>query len=465
MNDAIHKLREATKGTPYEGKLYLVGGIVRDPLLGLPPPPDIDLVLEGDALALARFLDRCGLSDHKPVLYPRFGTAMITVDGHPVELVSARAESYEAASRKPSVRPATLLDDVLRRDFTINTLLQNLHTGEVLDLTGRARADLAAKVIRTPLEPEATFHDDPLRMLRAVRFAVRLGFQIVEETWEAIRRNAWRLNLMGPEPPVVSAERIRDEFTRIMLDKNAARGLEMLREADLLRQFWPELLEMIGVTQNGWHIYDVWEHTLVALRHLPPDASLEVRLGLLLHDVAKPRTRSEDERGVHFYEHQFVGAEMAEEMLRRLRFSNDQIRDVTALVRLHMRLGEARLDWSDAAIKRLIRAIAPYEETLFILARCDMAAMNPDVPKTDLDALRARMDAIRRQSNVVQITSPLDGREVMEVLGISPGPAVRQAKDFLVNEVLEGRLAEGDKEAARTLLLQWWLHARADRHS
>lgn len=463
MNDTIRKLREATKGTPYEGKLYLVGGIVRDPLLGLPPPPDIDLVLEGDALALARFLDRRGLSDHKPVLYPRFGTAMITVDGHPVELVSARAESYEAASRKPSVRPATLLDDVLRRDFTINTLLQNLHTGEVLDLTGRARADLAAKIIRTPLEPETTFHDDPLRMLRAVRFAVRLGSQIVEETWKAIQRNAWRLNLMGPEPPVVSAERIRDEFAKIMLDREAARGLEMLREADLLRQFFPELLEMIGVTQNGWHLYDVWEHTLVALRHLPPDASLEVRLGLLLHDVAKPRTRSEDERGVHFYEHQFVGAEMAEEMLRRLRFSNDQIRDVTALVRLHMRLGEAHPDWSDAAIKRLIRAIAPYEDALFILARCDMAAMNPDVPKTDLDALRARMDEIRRQSNVVQIASPLNGREVMEALGISPGPAVREAKDFLVNEVIEGRLAEGDKEAARSLLLQWWSRGRADR--
>jgi poly(A) polymerase len=429
---------------------------VRDPLLGLPPPPDVDLVLEGDALALAHFLDQRGLSDHKPVLYPRFGTAMISVEGHPVELVSARAESYEVTSRKPSVRPATLLDDVLRRDFTINTLLQNLHTGEILDLTGLARADLEAKIIRTPLDPETTFHDDPLRMLRAVRFAVRLGFQIVEETWQAIRRNAWRLNLLGPQPPVVSAERIRDEFTKIMLEKDAPRGLEMLREADLLRQFWPELLEMIGVTQNGWHIYDVWKHTMVALEHLPPDASLEVRLGLLLHDVAKPRTRTEDERGVHFYEHPLIGAEMAEEMLRRLHFSNDQIRDVAALVRLHLRLGEARPDWSDAAIKRLIRAIAPYEEELFLLARCDMAAMKPEAPKGDLEALRARMDAIRRQSNVMQITSPLDGREIMEVLDIPPGPLVRQAKDFLMNEVIEGRLVEGDKEAARSLLLRWW---------
>lgn len=485
MSKTVDRLRAATRGTEYEGRLYLVGGFLRDRALGLPLPEDVDLVLEGDALALAQFLHRQGLSEHHPVLYPRFGTAMISVGGHTVELVSARAESYEAASRKPRVRRATLLDDALRRDFTINTLMENLHTGEELDLTGRARTDLAAGIIRTPLDPHLTFYDDPLRMLRAVRFAVRLGFEIEAETWEAIRQMAERLNQMGPEPPVVSAERIRDEFVKIIMASTpwrgsasparlpapdthcsaVVRGLEMLLEANLLAQFFPELVQMVGVTQNEWHLYDVWTHTLEALRHLPPEASLEVRLGLLLHDVGKPATRSVDARGVHFYEHQFVGARMARAALSRLRFTNDQIRDVTALVERHMRLGEYRPGWSDAAVKRLIRDLAPYTEELFLIARCDMAAMNPDVPKGDLDALRARMDELNRLSNVVQIHSPLDGNEIMETLGIPPGPTIKAAKEFLTNEVIEGRLAEEDKETARRVLRAWHAADREKRNS
>src|SRR2546421_2571191 len=241
------KLREATRGTEYEGRLYLVGGIPRDRALGLPVSDDVDIVLEGDAPRLARFLASKGLSDHAPVTYPRFGTAMITVDGHAVELVSARSESYEATSRKPDVRPATLMDDVLRRDFTINTLLENLHTGERQDLTGRSLADLEAGIIRTPLEPKVTFYDDPLRMLRAIRFAVRFGFNIDAPTWQAIIEDSHRLSLMGPNPPVVSAERIRDEFLKILLSVRVVRGLTLLRESGLLTQFFPELLRMVGV--------------------------------------------------------------------------------------------------------------------------------------------------------------------------------------------------------------------------
>jgi poly(A) polymerase len=455
MADVLDKLRAATRGTEYEGRLYLVGGVLRDRVLGLPHQDDFDLVLDGDAVALAGFLHKLRLSDHAPVTYPRFGTAMVSIDGRQIELVSARAESYDPSNRKPSVKRATLKDDAFRRDFTINTLMENLHTGEVLDLTGRGFADIEARLIRTPLEPKVTFYDDPLRMLRAVRFAVRLGFDIEEETWRAIIEEAYRLNLMGPEPPVVSAERIRDEFLKVIAGPDPARGLDLLRESNLLAQFLPELVAMVGVTQNAWHQYDVWTHTLQALQSLPADASLEVRLGVLFHDIGKPRTRSEDEKGVHFYEHQFVGAEMTRQALNRLKLTNDQIRLSVNLVELHMRLGEYKPDWSDAAVKRLIRAVHPQTEELFTISLADMGAMRQDVPHADLNALRRRMDELNRLSDVAHIDSPLDGLEIMEALNIEPGPTIKEAKSFLTNEVIEGRLAEGDKETAHKLLATW----------
>jgi poly(A) polymerase len=455
MSDAINRIREATRDTEYEGRLYLVGGYLRDRELGLPTGADMDLVLEGDALALADFLYQRRLSDHHPVLYPRFGTAMITVEGSRVELISARAESYLPNSRKPIVHRSSLKDDALRRDFTINTLMENLHTGERLDLTGMGLSDLAAGIIRTPLDPMVTFYDDPLRMLRAVRFAVRFGFEIEEKTWAAIQQEAHRLNIMGPERPVVSAERIRDEFVRMMLSHDPALCLQRLREGNLLQQFMPELLEMVGVTQNSWHNDDVWDHTLQALRCLPPDASLELRLGLLLHDVGKPATRSENDEGIRFYQHALVGEEIARRVLTRLRFPNDQIRDVCALVRLHMRLSEAQADWSDAAIKRLIRATVPYTQTLFQLAACDQAALRPDAPHNDLTALKRRVEEVNRQLDAAGITSPLSGGEIMQLLRIEPGPRVKEAKEFLTNAVIDGLLGPEDREKARLMLLEW----------
>jgi len=484
--DVASEIRQATLGSPYEGRLYVVGGAPRDRVLGLPASQDVDLVLEGDALELARFLHRKGLSDHSPVTYPRFGTARITLSGHVVELASARAESYDPSSRKPSVARATLREDVLRRDFTINTLLENLHTGEVLDLTGQAMADLRQGIIRTPMDPQATFFDDPLRMLRAVRFAVRFGFRIEERTWRAIQEHAGRLSLVGPGQPVVSAERIRDEFLKMMLadgrmppgrepprelgppspgqtaaGRAVAWALQMLRDSGLLAQFAPELLEMVGVEQGSWHRLDVWEHTLEALRFLREDAPLELRLGLLLHDVGKPRTRTVDERGVHFYDHAKVGAEIAGEILHRLRLTNDQIRRTCALVAGHMRPGEFRPEWTDASIRRLVRQAGENLDLLLELARCDIAAMAPDAPTADLAILRARIDEVNRKADAAALRSPLDGQEIMALLGIRAGPRIREAKEHLLDEVIEGRLEPGDKEGARRALLDWWQERQA----
>jgi poly(A) polymerase len=455
----LDRLREATRGGQYEGKLYLVGGLLRDRALGLPPGNDLDLVLEGDAVELALFLHRRGVSQHYPVTYPRFGTAMIHVGeagepGAAVELVSARAESYHPDSRKPEVWRGTLQDDVLRRDFTINTLLENLHTGELLDLTGRALPDLRAGIIRTPLDPRVTFFDDPLRMLRAVRFAARFGFVIDPAAWEAICAEAVRLR-----PPAIAHERIREEFVKIVKlpGPRIRLGMELLLQSNLLAQFLPEMLPMAGCTQGVWHRHDVWTHTLAAMELLPDEARLELRLGLLWHDVGKPATRTEDERGVHFYGHPAAGAELARAMMQHLKFANDEIRDVTTLVAKHMRLGEYKPTWADAPVKRLIRDCGPYLDDLFILARCDAAAAAiPAEEAVDLVALRARIDAINAIYNAAAIESPLDGNDIMQTLGVGQGIHLKEAKEFLTNEVIEGRLAAGDREGARRLLRDWW---------
>ena len=442
----LQRLREATEGSEYEGRLYLVGGIVRDKIMGLPEQEDVDIVLEGDATQLAAFLREKGLAEHEPVVYPRFGTAMVTVGGRQVELVSARAESYQPESRKPDVQFASLREDSLRRDFTINTLLENLHTGETLDLLGCARSDIERRAIRTPANPESTFAEDPLRMLRAVRFAARFDFTIERETYDAIVREAERL-------AIVSRERVRDELVKILTSPGAAKGLDLLRETGLLSQFAPELAEMHGVTQNIYHVYDCWTHTLKTLEALPPESGLILRLAALFHDIGKPRTRTEDEKGsVHFYTHQMIGADLTRRVMNRLRFSKDEIDRAAKMVSTHLRVGEYDSDWSDAAVRRLMRDAGDMLSDLIELTRADKAASNVEMPTVDLVEFQQRVAEVRRAVDVGSLRSPLDGREIMAALGAPPGPILRQAKEFLTNEVIEGRLQPDDKDTAAELL-------------
>ncbi|MEN3002058.1 MAG: HD domain-containing protein [Armatimonadota bacterium] len=467
VEQAIQRLREGLRHTPYEGKVYLVGGYVRDKLLGRPLPSDLDLVLEGDALELADWLYKAGIAEHAPVVYPRFGTAMVTVAGVPIELVTARAESYRAESRKPiQVKPATLLEDALRRDFTINTLLENLHTGEIRDPLGKALPDLHARLIRTPREPKATFYEDPLRMLRAIRFAVQLGFEIEPETYRAICEDAPRL-------AIISRERIRDEFTKILEQPDAARGLQLLLETGLLKEFAQPLLPMVGCTQNRYHQYDVWGHSLKAVEALSqalqqqgqeaenlPLAPWELRLATLLHDVGKPATRTVDEEDeVHFYGHARVGAEIARQWLREMKYPNATVERVCTLIALHMRPGEYNPRWSDAAIRRLMRDAGELLEPLLQLVEADIQAQRADMPHADLQALRARIEQIRAREQVHRWRSPLSGEELMHQLGLKPGPLVGKLKDALTELVLEGKLAPDDKEhalqIAQELLHQW----------
>ena len=445
---SLNTLRKVTTGSIYEGKLYLVGGLVRDRVMGLAETShDIDIVLEGDALALAHFLYDAGATSIHPVVYPRFGTAMVLVDGDQVELVTARIESYAADSRKPdTVQPGTILDDAHRRDFTINTLLENLHTGEVVDPLGLAYADIDAHLIRTPLDPNVTFIDDPLRMLRAVRFATRFEFQIEKQTQVAILKNSHRLS-------IVSLERIRDEFTKMIAGPHPAQALETLRICGLLAQFAPELLEMVGVTQNTFHHLPVWEHTLAVLSAVPEDADLNLRLAALLHDIGKPRTRSVSPDGrIHFYDHQTVSAEMSRELLNRLKFSNNDIDEIVLLVAQHMRIGEYSEKWSTSAVRRLIRELGPHLNDLFVLHAADVAGLNPNHRDTlHSDALRDRIESVGDIAAISQITSPLTGREVMDIFSLSESPLIGLVKKALTDAVVDGRLQADDREGALAL--------------
>lgn len=453
---ALETLRDATRGTEYENRLYLVGGYVRDKLLQKPSvADDIDLVLEGDALKLARFLWKRGVSDHPPVEFPTFGTAMIHIGGKEastqVEMVTARAETYREGSRKPTVVPGTLQTDALRRDFTVNTFMENLHTGEITDPTGRGYADLQARVLRTPLDPIVTFTDDPLRMLRACRFAAKLGFDIAPETYAGILASADRCDAAHG----ISFERIRDEFTKTILTGDAPRGLEMMRVTGLLAKFAPELGALYGVTQNRYHRYDVWEHTIVALRNLPVASSLYVRLTVLFHDIGKPLTRTVDELtgDIHFYGHEDIGAEITRTIMARLRFSVDEIRAVTQMVALHMRYGAYDpAVWTSASVRRLIRTVGEYRRDLFTIARADISACNTDdFPSADLDGLSARMELLEAEQQITKAVSPLDGQEIMRRLDMKPGPLLGKIKDALTDAVVAGELAPDDTEGAEQM--------------
>src|ERR1700681_4390603 len=279
-------------------RAWVVWGYVRDKMLGRPHPA-LDVVVEdGGALQLAaRFAELAGAGP--PVTFERYGTAQVTLPGHLVEFVSARAESYSPDSRKPDVRPATLEEDLRRRDFTINTLLMDLE-GKIHDPLG-GRQDLEARILRTPTDPLRTFADDPLRMLRAVRFASELGFELAPDLLPAMREMKARL-----APPVLSAERIADELRRMLVSPRPRLALELLDAGGLLEVVLPEVAACKGVPQSGYHTHDVYRHTLLTVERVPPD--LATRLAALFHDVGKPSTATPDGA---FTGHEIVGANMA----------------------------------------------------------------------------------------------------------------------------------------------------------
>lgn len=468
MHPALEAIRNAVRGTVFQGDLFLVGGAVRDEALGLPPKTDFDLVTRKSAPELAELLWEKRASDIVPVTYPRFGTAMVRVQGVAIELVTARRESYSEESRKPLVEPATYLEDAQRRDFTVNTLMRDVESGELRDPLGLGRADLEAKILRTPLDPSATFHDDPLRMLRAIRFRWQLGFEPAPGLYEAIYETRERLF-------IVSYERIRDELMKILARPTASDALRDILELRLTDVIAPEFEAMVGVEQGHFYHLDVWEHTLLVVRNLwtvgcaefgaanseeivqtpstqKSTPSLPLILSALFHDIGKPQTRMVDENGrTRFFGHDDVGAEMTRRVLRRWKLAERDIEPVALLVRHHMRLGSGT-QFTKAAARRLLRDLGEWVEDLLWLVEADASSLAPGVRKLDLEPIRERLREVQEETPREVLQSPLTGEEIMAYLHLQQGPEVGKWKHFLTEKVLEGELAPGDKEGAKRSL-------------
>ena len=446
MDAALNAVVSAARGTAFEGDLFLVGGAVRDELLGRPGGSDLDLVTRGSSAELAQLLFDSGASSIPPVTYARFGTAMVRVKGVDIEIVTARRESYSEDSRKPTVEPASYLEDAQRRDFTVNTLMRDVFSDTVVDPLGSGLEDLQHRVLRTPLDPAATFYDDPLRMLRAVRFRWKLGFEPAAGLWDAVKAEALRLR-------IVSAERIRDEWLKMLALPTASRALQDLMDLGLLDQFVPELRAMIGCEQGRFHHKDVWDHTLLVVDKVDHSNPLLV-LGALFHDVGKPETRAVDGNGnTRFFTHEVVGAAMTRRILRRLKFSEHDIEIVAKLVKNHMRLGSAT-EFSAAAARRLIRDLGAELEPLMELIEADAGSLRPGVRALDLGLVKEQIADALAVVPERGFESPISGQRIMELCGLTPGPEVGRIKDAVTEAVLDGRFGADDVAAAEAYAVE-----------
>ncbi|HUF83023.1 MAG TPA: CCA tRNA nucleotidyltransferase [Acidimicrobiia bacterium] len=417
-------------------RCYLVGGTVRDALLDR-PFGDVDIATSARPGEVERVVS--DWADHVWLQGKRFGTVGAERDGTRFEITTFRAEVYRPESRKPEVEFADDVEtDLSRRDFTINAMALELPEPRLLDPFEGA-ADLAERRLRTPLGPEVSFLDDPLRMLRAARFVAAFGLAPDRALVEAIEELRGRLE-------IVSAERIRDELSKLLLVEDPSAGLWLLTETGLSDEFLPELNTM-QLEQDPIHQHkDVLAHTIAVVRNTD-HTNLRVRLAALLHDIGKPKTRSIGPDGVSFHHHEVVGARMAEERLRALRYPSDVVDDVSRLIYLHLRIHTYAMGWTDRAVRRYARDAGPLLDDLNHLVRCDCTTRNKTRARAlnkRMDELEARITALREQEELDRIRPPLDGRQVMEFLGIQPGPLVGEALDFL----LEARLDEGPIEQA-----------------
>jgi len=419
-------------------EVYAVGGFVRDLYLGK-EGTDIDFVVIGDALNLAREFRKTFRSG-KVVTYPRFGTAMLMYQDFKLEFVTARQEHYDPNSRKPHVKRADLASDLSRRDFTINTLALDISPekfGQVIDLYGGIR-DIENKLIRTPLDPVITFRDDPLRILRAIRFATVLHFRIEENTYRAIVETRERLK-------IISQERITDEFKKILLADKPSIGLRLLKETGVLKIIFPELDQLSGVEQRKeFHHKDVFEHTLQVVDNIARKTDrFELRLAALLHDIAKPQTKRFVEGvGWTFHGHEELGARMVERIGRRMRLPLSTIKYVQKLVRLHLRPVQLVDDSvTDSAIRRLMVEAGEEIDDLMMLCRADITSKNPEKVKrylANFDKVEQKMKEVEEKDKLRNFKLALDGNEIMQALGLTPGPAVGKIKKAVMDAVLDG---------------------------
>lgn len=450
----IEKLGRAFDAAGYE--LALVGGPVRDAILGR-IAPDLDFTTSANPDQILKVVKP--LASATWDIGREFGTIAAQIDGEQVEITSYRADSYDKTSRKPTVEFGdNLEDDLIRRDFTVNAMALRLPSRVFVDPHQGLR-DLLLETLKTPTDPEVSFSDDPLRMMRAARFTSQLGFVIEPETFEAMIRLKDRIE-------IISQERIRDEFSKLLLSKNPRVGLEVLVETGLAELTMPELPALRLEVDEHHHHKDVYQHTLTVLeqaidyeKEYGLENDLVLRLAALLHDIGKPPTKKlEPGGGVSFYHHDVVGAKMAKKRLTALRFDNDTIKAVSRLIELHLRFfGYSDQQWSDSAVRRYVRDAGDQLERLHALTRADVTTRNKrkaDRLAHAYDDLEQRIAILREQEELEAMRPDLDGEQIMEILSIKPSKEVGLAYNYL----LEIRLDEGSigYEEAKKRLLEWW---------
>ncbi|MFF5127444.1 CCA tRNA nucleotidyltransferase [Streptomyces syringium] len=439
--------------------LALVGGSVRDALLGR-LGNDLDFTTDArpdDVLKIVR-----PWADAVWEVGIAFGTVGCRKSDFEIEITTYRSEAYDRTSRKPEVSYGDSIEqDLVRRDFTVNAMAVALPEKEFID-PHNGLEDLAARVLRTPGTPEESFSDDPLRMMRAARFAAQLDFEVAPEVVEAMTAMADRLQ-------IVSAERIRDELNKLLLSENPRKGLRLLVDTGMADLVLPELPALRLESDEHHRHKDVYEHSLTVLEQAidleaPRDQpgggpDLVLRLAALLHDIGKPRTRRFEKDGrVSFHHHEVVGAKMTKARMTKLKYSNELIKDVSKLVELHLRFhGYGTGEWTDSAVRRYVRDAGPMLERLHKLTRSDCTTRNKrkaNALSRAYDGLEERIARLQEQEELDSIRPDLDGNQIMEILAVGPGPQVGKAYKHL----LELRLEHGPMghDAAAAALKEWW---------
>ncbi|MFW5821034.1 MAG: CCA tRNA nucleotidyltransferase [Bacteroidota bacterium] len=434
-------------------EVFVIGGFVRDCLLGK-KSKDIDIVVHGSGIDFAREL-AARMGSKKVSYFKNFGTAMFRHNKMEIEFVGARKESYRRESRKPIVENGTLEDDQKRRDFTINAMAFSLMPekfGELIDPFDGEK-DLNNGVIRTPLSPDQTFSDDPLRMMRAIRFATQLDFQIEEKSFKAIAKNKERIK-------IISAERITDELNKILMSNKPSRGFYLLEETGLLQIIFPELDKLKGVeSKDGKKHKDNFKHSLEVLDNLSQKSdNLWLRWSALLHDIAKPETKKfEPGTGWTFHGHEYLGMKMIPGIFRRLKLPmNEKMKYVQKMVQLHLRpIALVEESVSDSAIRRLLYEAGDDVEDLMKLCEADITSKNETKVRRYLDnfkRVRKKMKEIEEKDSIRNFQPPIRGEEILDTFDIKPGPVVGEIKNSIKEAILEGEIPNNYEDARNFMM-------------